>query len=122
MTTNDPRNLDNLEARFLSAVSVTNDSVAARDRDVVKTGALLSIARSLEAKRIPDTWEPLEAPNGVRLGWFDPTVAAVIGQALGASGLDVTDDSEPDAEPDDLPVEVGAAVVLTSALENALNL
>lgn len=115
-----PIDLDHLEARLRDSLSVTNYGVAERDRDIAKTGALLSIARSLEANKVPDDWEALEGPSGAVLGWFDPLVARAIAQALGASQARAEgDESEGD---DEAPIEVGAAVALTAALEQALDL
>lgn len=114
--TNDTTDLDKLEAKLAGTLGMTNAGQAERDRDVVKTGALLSIARSLESNKVPDHWESLEGPSGAILGWFDPQVARAIAQALGA-----TEARQAAAEaPDDLPVVVGGVVALTAALAQAL--
>ena len=115
--TDNPLDLDKLEAKLAGSLSITNYGVAERDRDIVKTGALLSIARSLEANKVPDHWESLEGPSGATLGWFDPQVARAIAQALGA-----TEARQAAAEADEpeRPVIVGSVVALTAALEQAL--
>lgn len=105
--------LDDLEAKLASTAGMTNSGQAERDRDYAKTGALLSIARSLEANKVPDHWESLEGPSGAILGWFDPQVARAIAQALGAT--QTRQDGETEAE----PVEVGSLVVLTKMAEQA---
>lgn len=107
-------NINNLEGILERSVGINNSGQAERDRDLAKTGALLSIARSLESTRVPDHWEALESPSGAILGWFDPQVARTIAQALAASqGRQQDEDDEP------LPIEVGSVVVLTDALELA---
>lgn len=118
MTTNNPISLDSLEVKLKSTLAMTNHGEAERDRNIVKTGALLSIARSLEANKVPDHWESLEGPSGAILGWFDPQVARAIAQALGATQAReaVDEDDEP------RPVIVGSTVALTAALSAALEL
>lgn len=117
MTTNNI-DLDDLEAKLAGTVGMTNSGQAERDRDYAKTGALLSIARSLEANKVPDHWESLEGPSGAILGWFDPQVARAIAQALGATEARQATD---EAAPDPLPVIVGSVVALTEALTFALD-
>lgn len=117
MTTNNV-DLDDLEAKLAGTVGMTNSGQAERDRDYAKTGALLSIARSLEANKVPDHWESLEGPSGAILGWFDPQVARAIAQALGATEARQATD---EAAPDPLPVIVGSVVALTEALTFALD-
>lgn len=112
--TNDNTDLDKLELKLNASVGINNAGQAERDRDLVKTGALLSIARSLESTRVPDHWEALESPSGAILGWFDPQVARTIAQALAAS-----QGRQQDADDVPLPIEVGSIVVLTEALELA---
>lgn len=116
MNNDNPLELDRLEQRLKDTIGVHNAGQAERDRDLVKTGALLSIARSLEANAVPSHWESLEGPSGAILGWFDPTVARAIAQALGA-----TEARQADAADDEQrPVIVGSVVALTAALEQAL--
>jgi hypothetical protein len=116
--TDNPLDLDKLEAKLASSLSVTNYGVAERDRDIVKTGALLSIARSLESNKVPDHWESLEGPSGAVLGWFDPQVARAIAQALGATEAR---QATTDADPAPRPVVVGSVVALNEALAFALD-
>lgn len=108
--------LDKLEAKLAGTVGITNMSVQARDLDLIKAGALLSIARSLESNKVPDHWESLEGPSGAILGWFDPQVARAIASALGAT--EARQAAAQDDEP--RPVIVGSVVALTAALEQAL--
>lgn len=112
--TNDNTDLAKLELKLDASVGINNAGQAERDRDLVKTGALLSIARSLESTRVPEHWEALESPSGAILGWFDPQVARTIAQALAAS-----QGRQQDADDAPLPIEVGSVVVLTEALELA---
>lgn len=115
MTNDNPLDLDRLEHTLKGTLGMTNYGQAERDRDIVKTGALLSIARSLESNKVPDHWEALEGPSGAVLGWFDPQVARAIAQALGASQARQDGDEAPEA----LPVVEGALVVLTALAEQA---
>lgn len=112
----DISNLDKLEVDYASTRGMTNPTQVQRELDAVKTGALLSIARSLESTKVPDHWEALEGPSGAILGWFDPQVARSIAQALGASQARAEHD--PTGGRDDLLIEVGSMVSLTEALEH----
>lgn len=116
MTNDNPLDLDRLEHTLKGTLGMTNYGQAERDRDIVKTGALLSIARSLESNKVPDNWEALEGPSGAVLGWFDPQVARAIAQALGASQARQNGDEAPEA----LPLVEGALVVLTALAEQAV--
>lgn len=109
-------NIDNLEGMLERTVGINNAGQAERDRDLVKTGALLSIARSLESNKVPDHWQALEAPSGAILGWFDPQVAESIAGALARTQAAQADDAD-----DALPIEVGSMVSLTAELEQALD-
>lgn len=113
--TDNPLDLDDLGVKLKSTLAMRDHGQAERDRNIVKTGALLSIAKSLEAKTVPDNWEALEGPSGAVLGWFDPQVARAIAQALGAS-QERAAEVEPD-EGEAHPIEVGSFVALTEALE-----
>lgn len=111
--TDNPLDLNKLAADLVASRALRDPRDADRQRDDIKTSALVSIARSLEANKVPDHWEALEGPSGAVLGWFDPQVARAIAQALGAT--QARQDGEPELE----PVEVGSLVVLTAMAEQA---
>lgn len=111
--TDNPLDLNKLAADLVATRALRDPRDADRQRDDIKTSALVSIARSLEANKVPDHWEALEGPSGAILGWFDPQVARAIAQALGAT------QARAQGEPNPEPVEVGSLVVLTAMAEQA---